>query len=259
MINRLNLLKCGSAAMACCCLLSLPAAGQGTVQLSPTKAAPTTKAPGAIAASKDGKAVTGSSTPADPDYKLTPSDLIEVEVFGVSELKRTVRVNSTGHISLPLIGSLEVAGLSPADAEALIAIQYGAKYLKDPQVSVFVQEFTTKRITIDGAVAKPGIFPLTGPITLLRALALAGGGATMADLENVMLFRLSAEGKPENKKYNLELIRKGEAEDPLLQSDDIVVVNRDGNRVWLRDSLFRDVIDTLNPFSTTYRSAVGTN
>jgi polysaccharide export outer membrane protein len=93
-----------------------------------------------------------------------------VEVFGVSELKRTVRVNSTGHIALPLIGTLEVAGLSPADAEALIAIQYGAKYLKDPQVSVFVKEFTTKRITVDGAVVKPGIFPLTGPITLLRAI-----------------------------------------------------------------------------------------
>jgi polysaccharide export outer membrane protein len=81
----------------------------------------------------------------------------------------------------------------------------------------------------------------------------------MADLENVMLFRLSPEGKPDNKKYNLDLIRKGEADDPLLQSDDVVVVNRDSNRVWLRDSLFRDVIDTLNPFSNTYRSAVGTN
>jgi polysaccharide export outer membrane protein len=158
-----------------------------------------------------------------------------------------------------LIGTLEVAGLSPADTEALIAIQYGAKYLKDPQVSVFVKEFTTKRITVDGAVVKPGIFPLTGPITLLRAIALAGGGGQMADFENVMLFRLSPEGKADNKKYNLDLIRKGEADDPLLQSDDVVVVNRDSNRVWLRDSLFRDVIDTLNPFSNTYRAAVGTN
>lgn len=219
----------------------------------------TPSAPPAQAVKAAPAAALTNATPADPDYKLTPNDLIEVEVFGVSELKRTVRVNSTGHIALPLIGTLEVAGLSPADAEALIAIQYGSKYLKDPQVSVFVKEFTTKRITVDGAVAKPGIFPLTGPITLLRAIALAGGGGHMADLENVMLFRLTPEGKADNKKYNLDLIRKGEAEDPLLQSDDIVVVNRDSSRVWLKDSLFRDIIDTLNPFSQTYRSAVGTN
>ena len=87
----------------------------------------------------------------------------------------------------------------------------------------------------------------------------SGGGGPMADLENVMLFRLTPEGKPDNKKYNLDLIRKGEADDPLLQSDDVVVVNRESSRVWLRDSLFRDVIDTLNPFSSSYRAAVGTN
>lgn len=242
-----------------CAAHAMPAAAQAasapTVQTA--KAAPAGST--ATAAKPVAAATQAGSTPADPDYKLTPNDLIEVEVFGVSELKRTVRVNSTGHIALPLIGTLEVAGLSPADAEALIAIQYGAKYLKDPQVSVFVKEFTTKRITVDGAVVKPGIFPLTGPITLLRALALAGGGGPMADLENVMLFRLTPEGKADNKKYNLDLIRKGEAEDPLLQSDDIVVVNRDSSRVWLRDSLFRDVIDTLNPFSSTYRNATGAN
>jgi polysaccharide export outer membrane protein len=240
------------------CVRASTAAAQQAPNPEPTlmtNQAATARAQGAKAPA----GLPASVKPADPDYKLTPNDLIEVEVFGVSELKRTVRVNSTGHIALPLIGTLEVAGLNPADAEALIAIQYGAKYLKNPQVSVFVKEFTTKRITVDGAVAKPGIFPLTGPVTLLRALALAGGGGPMADLENVMLFRLSPEGKPDNKKYNLELIRKGEADDPMLQSDDVVVVNRDSSRVWLRDSLFRDVIDTLNPFSTTYRSAVGAN
>jgi polysaccharide export outer membrane protein len=241
-----------------CCVHAMPATAQAPKQAVPVQANQVAPA-GAQTSKATPDGLSANATPADPDYKLTPNDLIEVEVFGVSELKRTVRVNSTGHIALPLIGTLEVAGLSPADAEALIAIQYGAKYLKDPQVSVFVKEFTTKRITVDGAVVKPGIFPLTGPITLLRALALAGGGGAMADLENVMLFRLTPEGKPNNKKYNLDLIRKGEADDPLLQSDDVVVVNRDSNRVWLKDSLFRDVIDTLNPFSSTYRSAVGTN
>jgi polysaccharide export outer membrane protein len=187
------------------------------------------------------------------DYKIGPNDLLEVEVFGVSELKRTVRVNATGQVALPLIGSLQLAGLTTSDAEALIAIKYGAKYLQDPQVSIFIKEFTTQRITVDGAVVKPGIFPLTGQITLLRALALAGGGGPMADLEQVMLFRIGADGKPVSEKYDALKIRSGQAPDPLLQGDDIVVVNRDSKRTALRDSFFRDLLDTLNPFSQAYR------
>lgn len=198
----------------------------------------------------------GDPTHSSPsaDYKIAPNDLLDVEVFGVSELKRTVRVSSTGHVSLPLIGLVQVAGLTPADAEALIATQYGSRFLQDPQVSVFIREFTTQRITLDGAVVKPGIYPLVGQLTLLRALALAGGGAPLADLENVMLFRITPDGKTQQEKYNVMKIRAGEAPDPVLQGDDLVVVNRDPRRTALRDSLFRDVIDTLNPFSGTVRN-----
>ena len=185
------------------------------------------------------------------DYKITPNDLLEVEVFGVTELKRTVRVNSTGHVSLPLVGAVQVAGLTPSDAEALIALQYGSKYLQDPQISIFIREFTTQRITLDGAVVKPGIYPLTGQITLLRALALAGGGSQLADLEQVMLFRITPQGQSLVEKHNVLKIRLGEAPDPLLQSDDVVVVNRDPQRAALRDSVFRDLVDILNPFSAS--------
>lgn len=185
------------------------------------------------------------------DYKIASNDLLEVEVFGVKELKRSVRVNSSGFITLPLIGSIQVAGLTGSDAEALIAIEYGKKYLQDPQISVFIKEFTTQRITIDGAVNKPGIYPLNGQITLLRALALGGGSAQLADMEQVMIFRLTPDGKNVVEKYNVDKIRKGEAQDPLLQGEDVVVVNRNSARTALRDSLFRDIIDTLNPFSSS--------
>lgn len=188
------------------------------------------------------------------DYKISPNDLLEIEVFGVKELNRAVRVNASGHITLPLIGALQVAGYSPSDAEALIALQYGAKYLQDPQVSVFIKEFTTKRITIDGAVLKPGIYPLTGQITLLRALALAGGDGQLADMEQVVLFRMTADGRSVSEKYNVLKMRKGEVPDPMLQGDDVIVVNRNSARTALRDSLFRDILDTLNPFSQSYQN-----
>ena len=218
--------------------------------LAADKVAPLVALPGAGASKPQPTSIA-------PDYKITPNDLLEVEVFGVSELKRTVRVNTTGQISMPLIGMIQVAGLTPADAEALIALQYGSKYLQDPQVSIFIKEFTTQRITLDGALVKPGIYPLTGQITLLRALALAGGGAQLADMEQVMLFRLTPEGQSLVEKHDVIKIRMGEAPDPVLQADDVVVVNRDGARATLRDSLFRDILDTLNPFSSTYRNAAG--
>ena len=146
---------------------------------------------------------------------------------------------------------VQVAGLTPSDAEALIALQYGSKYLQDPQISIFIKEFTTQRITLDGAVVKPGIYPLTGQITLLRALALAGGGSQLANLEQVMLFRITPQGQSLVEKHDVLKIRLGEAPDPLLQSDDVVVVNRDTQRAALRDSVFRDLVDILNPFSNS--------
>jgi polysaccharide biosynthesis/export protein len=192
---------------------------------------------------------TGASAVPLPNYKITSSDLLEIEVFGVEDLKRTVRVNTTGSVSLPLVGMVQVAGLTATEAEALIALRYGTDFLQNPQVSVFIKEFTTLRVTIDGAVAKPGIYPLTGQITLLRALALAGGGAQLANMEDVLLFRLKNDGAQEVLKYDVKKIRTGESEDPVLKGDDLVVVNKNGTREILKDSIFRDVLDFINPFS----------
>ena len=184
------------------------------------------------------------------DYRIGPNDLMDVEVFGVPDLKRTIRVNSSGQISLALVGSVVVAGLSAQAAEELIAKKYTEKYLQNPQVSLFIREFTSQRITLEGAVAKPGIYPITGQVTLLRALALAGGGAAYSDLSRIMVFRTGADGGKLTQTYNLEKIRKGESIDPYIVADDVIVVRRDPVRAALRDSLFRDVIDSINPFSS---------
>ena len=75
----------------------------------------------------------------------------------------------------------------------------------------------------------------------------------MADLEQVMLFRIGADGQSKSEKYDAMKIRKGEVKDPLLQGDDVVVVNRDSKRTALRDSFFRDLLDTINPFASAYK------
>lgn len=183
------------------------------------------------------------------DYKIGTNDLLDVEVYGVTDLKRTVRVNSAGMISLALVGQVGVGGLTSQEAEAEISRRYQEKYLQDPQVAVFIREFTTQRVTIEGAVARPGIYPINGQITLLRAIALAGGGVQLSDFSEVAVFRTAKTGVASSVNFDVEKIRSGEIVDPQVQPDDVIVVKRDKARVFIKDSILRDIVDTINPFS----------
>lgn len=240
------------------CLALLPAAVQAQAPgQPPLQQAPVPDNVPGVPMSSTAPSVGGRATPMGTlaslgaDYRIGPNDLMDIEVYGVPDLKRTVRVNSSGQISLALVGNVAVSGMSAQRAEAFISEKYAEKYLQNPQVSVFIKEFTSQRITIEGAVAKPGIYPITGEVTLLRALALAGGGGAYADLTEIMLFRVGPEGVKTTQKHNLNKIRAGEVADPAVLADDVLVIRRDPMRTALRDSLFRDVMDSINPFSTT--------
>ena len=189
------------------------------------------------------------------DYRVGPNDLLDIEVLDLDKenQKRTVRVNAAGAITLPLIGPIVVAGLTAQQVEAHIAKKYSEKYLQNPQVAVFIKEFTTERITVDGAVIKPGIYPLTGQITLLRALALAGGFGPLAESTEVMLFRVNENGQRQMATFDVDNVRAGKSDDPVIKGDDLIVVQRNANRRLLKDSLFRDVLDSFNPFSMFIR------
>lgn len=182
------------------------------------------------------------------DYRVGPNDLVDVEVLDLDNLKRTVRVNAAGAISLPLIGAVTVAGLTSHEVEQRIADRYRERYLQNPQVSVFIKEFTTERLTVEGAVSKPGIYPLTGQITLLRALALAGGFGPIANSSEVMLFRNAESGRAVAV-FDVDAIRAGKSPDPVIRGDDLIVVQQDTTRRLLKDSVFRDIVDSINPFS----------
>jgi polysaccharide export outer membrane protein len=181
------------------------------------------------------------------DYRIGAEDLLDVQVFGVDQLSRTVRVNSRGLVSLPLVGAINLGGATAQEAESIIAAKLAETYLQNPHVSVFIKEYTSQRVTIEGAVNKPGIYPLRGETTLLRSLAIAGGQAALSDMSEVLLFRNDAGGKRQAQVYDVERIRKGELDDPVVVNDDLIVVNRSKTRVMLKDSTFRDVLDTLNP------------
>lgn len=217
---------------------------------TPTAAAPGATAPiGAAPGTEGAVTVPGAPPAANADYRLSPNDLLSFDVFGVPDMKRDVRVDASGQVSLPLIGAVQVAGLTAQAAEDLIAARYEEKYLMDPQVSLFIKEFTTQRIAIEGAVTRPGIYPVTGQLTLLRALALSGGFAPYADVKQIVVYRHGEGGTREQFTYDLDQVRAGQQKDPDIRADDVIVVQRNARRTALRDSLFSDILSTLNPFN----------
>lgn len=168
------------------------------------------------------------------DYRIGAQDLLSISVFGVEELKRDVRVNSNGQISLPLIGGVMAGGRTIPELESDLASKYAAGYLQKPQVSVFVKEFTSQRVTLEGAVTKPGIYPITGKTSLLQAIAMAGGvDDKYADLGGIILMR-NIDGKRMAAAYDLRQVRKGLAEDPLIYGDDIIVIEQSNSKTAFR-------------------------
>lgn len=110
----------------------------------------------------------------EEEYILGPEDLIEIDIFQVGELKRTVRVSSSGFIKLPLAGKIKVSGLSVPELEAEITERY-QKYLQEPLVSVFVKGYRSQKITVLGAVRKPQVYTVAGQKFLLDLLSMAEG------------------------------------------------------------------------------------
>ena len=109
------------------------------------------------------------------DYLIGRQDLLEISVFDVEELSQTVRVADDGSITMPLLGRLVVDGLTKTKLEQVIAGLLEKRYVRDPQVTVFVKEYESKRVAVSGAGKKPGSYEMLGRKTLLEMLSMAGG------------------------------------------------------------------------------------
>jgi polysaccharide export outer membrane protein len=169
-------------------------------------------------------AATAPSAPKAGGYKIGPYDVLEVTVFKVPELTKSVQVADSGSINLPLVGELPAAGRTAQDVERDLTRKLGAKYLQSPQVSVFVKEFNSQRITIDGSVKKPGVFPYRNSVSLLQAIAMADGLDKDSD-STIVVFRVS-NGKKSAARFDVSEIRDGKAEDPDLQPGDTIIAGQ---------------------------------
>ncbi|MBP6909787.1 MAG: polysaccharide biosynthesis/export family protein [Candidatus Saccharicenans sp.] len=108
------------------------------------------------------------------EYIIGPRDLLEIKVFELPEFDHTVRVSEDGSITLPLIGNVQIGGLTKDKAEKKLS-EILAKYVKKAQVSIFIKEYQSSRVAIIGAVEKPGMYELVGRQTLLQMISQAGG------------------------------------------------------------------------------------
>jgi len=121
------------------------------------------------------------------EYRIGPRDLLDIRVFGLDELNQTVRVSEDGKISLPLLGEIEVENLTKSELEQKLVELLKKDYLQDPRVSVFIQEYRSKRISLIGGVRNPGPYELLGRETLLQILSKAGGLTNDAGNEIIIL------------------------------------------------------------------------
>lgn len=159
--------------------------------------------------------------------RLTVGDVLDVNVFKVPDLSaKDLTVESSGNISLPLVGSVPVAGLTIAQAEQKIT-QRLTKFMQEPQVSISrTNKAIEKRVTVEGEVASPGVFPIKGNLSFLQAIALARGLSSSGDSKNVYFYR-----NGQRNIVNLDQVRTGVMPDPQLRGDDRIVVIRSEKRV----------------------------
>lgn len=142
-------------------------------------------------------------------YSVGPKDLITINVFDVPDLNITVRISEDGTITLPLLGQVEVGGLTRFQLEKKLAVLLEKKYLKNAQVTVFIKEYQSKVVSIIGEVVKPGTYELIGKQTLLQVLSTAGGLSDTAS-NRIIVIRRYKNGKSSSLVIDLdELMLKG--------------------------------------------------
>jgi polysaccharide export outer membrane protein len=172
-----------------------------------------------------------------PYYLIGPTDVLKVSVFQVADLSfEELRVDSSGNIQMPLIGTVSASGLTPAQLSEAVRSRLAERYLQNPQVSISVVSSASQKVTVDGDVTKPGVYVMQGRTTLIQAIAMAEGPTRTADLESVAVFR-EIDGQRVVAVFDLRAIRNGTMLDPVILGDDVIVVDRSRLNSALREIL----------------------
>jgi polysaccharide export outer membrane protein len=191
---------------------ALPAKDTGSAKSSATEASAKEMAPGAASALAAG------------EYKIGEGDVLHINVWKEPELSKVVVVRPDGNVSLPLINEVKVSGMTAGAASRLVADRLKT-YVLDAQVNVEVTEIRSRRVFITGEIARPGEYPLAGPMKVLQLIAQAGGFTPFAKRKKVFVVRMK-DGEETRLPFNYPEVARGHspAQDiPLLPGDTVVV------------------------------------
>ena len=183
--------------------------------------------------------------PLEQGYRIAPLDTLSVKVFKMPDLSGDYEVDLTGQIALPLVGSVRAVDLTTAELDDRLTAKLSEKYLQNPDISVGVKSSTRRNVTVDGAVTKVGTFSVNGPMTLIQAVAQAGGPTQDANPRRVAIFR-QISGQRQSAAFDLTAIRRGEAPDPAVYAGDIVIV--DGSSIKALQKRIPDSMSILQVF-----------
>lgn len=161
----------------------------------------------------------------EANYKIGADDVLTINVWNEPQVSRNVPVRPDGKISLPLVGDVQAAGLTPTQLQHELAARF-SKYLTNPDVSVIVAEIRSQRINVLGQVLRPGTYALIPPMGVIDAIATAGGLREFAKPNKTYVLRVLPNGQKERLKFSYKNVLKGKkgSKDIMLQTRDTVVV-----------------------------------
>lgn len=170
-------------------------------------------------------------------YRVGPFDKLTVDVFGSEELSnKEIQVDASGRISYPLIGTVAVAGKTPGEIETVLEDLFRGRFIKNPQVTVNLKEIVSQTVTIGGEVKEPGVYPVVGRMTLMRAVATAKGTTEFSKKNEVVIFR-KVNGSEYAALYDMRAIQRGNYSDPDVYANDVVMVGDSQARRVFKDFL----------------------
>lgn len=235
-----------------CTATRSPAAFDDSADAAPTRssamALTSTASVPATSASTTSGARSGAApvTPASiPVYRLNAFDKVDVAIYQVPDLNRSVQISESGTIDLPLIGTVRAEGKSVEQLKTDIERAYGSRYVNNPTVTVTVSDYGSQKVTVEGSVMAPGVYSIAGSGSLLQVIAMAKGTDRVADTKGVMVFRMQGNERLAAA-FDVDQIRSGKAPDPTLQGGDVVVVPESAARAGWRD--IREAVGVVGAF-----------
>ena len=185
-------------------------------------AAAQTGAPSSGAVGTTGSRPAAKPADTSPDYRMVPGDKLRVEVYKDAALSQNVQIRPDGKITLPYVGDMPAAGLTPTALRDSIT-QSLKEYIASPTVTVMVVETQPQTVSVLGEVNSPGVHPLKHQMTVLDALAAAGGFGDFANTKNILIKRNTKNGV-DTLRFNYKDAIKPDAKPFYLQPGDIIIV-----------------------------------